>query len=203
MGKGKVAKAIDVDGIQLTPKEFAFCNYFLQHLNANKAVIEAGYKVDVKHPRWIAYELLHRDRIRKYIAIQFNVALIQEKTSAILDQIMTSDLGAIYVKAGNTFDIDKMHKSGVSHLIKKHKKQITKRTSKSGVVTETEEIEVEREDKLRAVEILAKIQGWIGKDLNVNSGDISAAEKLKNRIKELQERGILKKNVNTKRTSDE
>ncbi len=198
MGKGKSAKVIDVDGVQLTPKEFAFCNFYLQHQNATKAVIEAGYKVDGKKPRWVAYELLHRDRIKKYLAIQFKVSLIQEKTSAILDQLMTSDIGAIYTASGDSFDVKAMHNAGVSHLIKKHKQKTSTRTDKSGAVTVTEILEIEREDKLRAAEILAKIQGWIGTNANVNTHEISAAEKVRNRAKELEERGILKNKYNSK-----
>ena len=194
MGKGKAAKVIDVYGVQLTPKEFAFCNFFLQHQNATKAVIEAGYKVDGKKPRWVAYELLHRDRIKTYLAAQFNVSLIQEKTSAILDQIMTSDLGAIYVKSGNSFDIQKVYDAGVSHLIKKHKQKTSTRTDKSGAVTVTEIVEIEREDKLHAAEILAKIQGWIGKDVNRNIPEVTAAQKVRDRINKLKEQGINKKN---------
>ncbi len=199
MGKGKSAKVIDVDGVQLTPKEFAFCNYFLQHQNAQRAVIEAGYKVIGKKPRWVAYELLHRDRVKKYLAIQFKVSLIKEKTSAIMDEFLTSDLGEIYVSSGNSFNIEKMHKAGVSHLIKKHKVRTSTRTDKTGGTTVTEEVSIEREDKIRAAEVLSKLQGWIGNDVDLNKDVVPAAQKMRERAIEFEQRGLLNDRNNPKK----
>jgi hypothetical protein len=199
MGKGKSAKVIDVDGVQLTPKEFAFCNFFLQHQNAQKAVIEAGYSVVGKKPSWVAYELLHRDRVKKYLAIQFKVSLIKEKTSAIMDEFLTSDLGEIYYLSGNSFNIEKMHKAGVSHLIKKHKVRKTTKTDKAGVTTVTEEVTIEREDKIRAAEVLSKLQGWIGCGVDLNKDVVPAAQKMRECAKEYEQRGLLKCRNNPKK----
>lgn len=185
MGKGKASKTIEVDGIKLTPKEFAFCNYYLQHQNAHKAVIEAGYKAEGKHPRWVAYELLHRDRIKRYLAIQFNVALTKEKTAAIMDEFLTSDLGDIFVRSGNSFDIEKMHNAGVSHLIKTHRSQKTRKIDAKGNPIEITEIRVEREDKVRAAELLLKLQGWLGTG-NSTLGNKSAAELLREKAEKFK-----------------
>jgi hypothetical protein len=161
----KAAKCLDIDGVQLTAKEFSFCIKYLQHLNRSKAVIDAGYCTKGKKPRVIAYELLKRDRIRKYLSIQLKAGLIVEKASAIADAILTSDLGKIYVDSGNSFDIKDIYNAGLSHLIRSYKRKKITRTDKDGNITQTIEIEIEREDKLRAADVLAKLQGWYNKNV--------------------------------------
>lgn len=189
---GKAAKCLDIDGVQLTAKEFAFCYYFLQHLNRSKAVVDAGYCTKGKKARVVAYELLKRDRIRKYLSIQLKAGLIMEKASAIADAILTSDLGKIYVNSGNSFDIKEIYNAGLSHLIRRYKTKKITRTDKDGNITETIEIEIEREDKLRAAEVLSKLQGWFNKNVNNNLNAVPASQMVKDRIKKLKEEGKLK-----------
>ena len=186
----RAAKFIDADGVQLTAKEFAFCNFFLRYFNRSRAVIEAGYNIQHKEPRVIAFDLLHRDRVMKYLSIQLDVSLAREKASAIMDECMTSDLGEIYFQSGNSFNISKMHNACVSHLIKKYMVKIITKTGKDGTITVTEIVNVEREDKIRAAEVFAKLQGWIGNKKNVDLNVVPASQILRDRVIELKKLGI-------------
>lgn len=70
--------------MKLTPKQMAFCDYYIKYGDATKAAIEAGYSEDTA--RSIGYENLTKPYISEYISKRLEEE--REKRVASADEVM-------------------------------------------------------------------------------------------------------------------
>lgn len=70
--------------MKLTPKQMAFCDFYIQYGDATKAAIEAGYSEDTA--RFIGCENLTKPNISEYISKRLEEE--REKRVASADEVM-------------------------------------------------------------------------------------------------------------------
>lgn len=123
---------------RLTAKQFAFCEAYLETLNATEAARRAGYQAKTHETfRAIGCENLTKPNIRTYIdqrladltmpAEEVLLRLTQQAKGADITDFATmeatyekDDKGEVYL-SGYTLkiDLDKIQESGLGHLIRK------------------------------------------------------------------------------------
>jgi phage terminase small subunit len=157
-------RALDEDHI-LTDKQLLFCVYYVDTLNQTKAAIMAGYSertartsavANMKNPNIRAKieQLFKENNISKDEITNILIKLAKTDISDYTEEV-TSPSGEV-----KTFvNVKKMKKEGKGFLIK-------------GVKNTTAGQTIEFDDRLRALEILAKVQGLFNdnkpQDINVS-----------------------------------
>jgi len=146
----------------LTNKQAAFLYEYLTDFNATQAAIRAGYSE--RTARSIGQELLTKPDINA--EIQRKLAEKAMKPDDILREIADiarSDMGDFLDISSMSWQID-LHKAkelGLTKLIKKVKQRTNITQHKDGDEEENTQVEIELADKLKALELLAKLNGML------------------------------------------
>lgn len=126
MGRGRLPhKPKDMDLVeymepQLTEKEVAFCESYIQNFNPERACREAGYDFKSKQGfRTNGALILKRPLVAKYIAevLRSQHMSADEVVTRLTEQARGSY--AEYLQADGTVNLDKLLANGKGHLIKK------------------------------------------------------------------------------------
>lgn len=159
-----MAGTLDEDGI-LTDKQLLFCVYYVDTLNQTKAAIMAGYSE--RTASLIGKENIRKPHIRAKIDQLFKENNIsKDEITNILIKLAKTDISdyteELTLPSGEKklfVNVEKMKKEGKGFLIKGVK------NTQSGQT-------IEFDDRLRALEILAKVQGMFNDnkptEVNVN-----------------------------------
>lgn len=149
-------KALDEDRI-LTDKQLLFCFYYVDTLNQTKAAIMAGYAE--KSARICASQNMKNANIRAKIEQLFKENNIsKDEITNILIKLAKTDISdyteEMILPSGEKklfVNVERMKKEGKGFLIKGVK------NTQSGQT-------IEFDDRLRALEILAKVQGMFNEN---------------------------------------
>ena len=158
-GKG----ALDKDR-KMTDKQKLFCIYYVDTLNQTKAAELAGYSK--RSARQSGTDCMKNPAIRAEIEQLFRETTIsRDEVTSILTKLAKTDISdytdQYTMKNGEVrqyVDIEKMKREGKGFLIK-------------GIKQTNNGTTIEFDDRLRAVEILSKVQGFMDdkpQDVNVN-----------------------------------
>lgn len=127
----------------LTLKQQAFINAYLETMNGVEAAKRAGYKGAYTTLGSVANENLKKPKIKAEIERRMEVLTMP--SAEVLKRLTDMARGDMtrYIAEDGSIDIDAMKADGVGYLLKKYKK--TKRTTRSkfGNETDTEFTEVE------------------------------------------------------------
>lgn len=148
---------------KLTAKEQRFCKRYLIDFNATKAAMEIGYSK--RSAAEIGYRLLrkdhireHIDKLRKELEGQFDITLgrlLQELTS-----IAHSDITRVFNKDGTLKPLHTLSDEERAALSSVEVDEITEYVKgEKKIIGKSKK--VKGWDKLRAIEMLAKIQGYM------------------------------------------
>lgn len=146
----------------LTSKQQLFLAEYLLDMNATQAAIRAGYSQ--RSATQIGQRLLLKDDIST--AIQQKIAEKAMKADEVLEKltdIARGDMGDFMDISSMAYQLD-LHKAkelGLTKLIRKVKQRTITHVEKDGTEEETNHIEVELLDPLRALEMLAKYHGLL------------------------------------------
>ena len=141
----------------LTSKQQLFLNEYLVDMNATQAAIRAGYSE--RSARVISCKLLTKTDI--LAAIQQKIAEKAMKADEVLEKltdIARGDMGNFMDISSVSYQLD-LHKAkelGLTKLIRKVKQRTVTHVEKDGTEEETNHIEIELLDQLRALELLGK-----------------------------------------------
>lgn len=127
----------------LTLKQKAFINAYLETMNGVESAKRAGYKGDYNTLGVVANENIKKPKIKAEIERRMEaLAMPSAEVLKRLTDMARSDITR-YITPDGDIDIESMKADGVGHLLKKYKR--TKRTSRSkfGNETDTEFTEVE------------------------------------------------------------
>ena len=143
--------------IGVTKKQELFLNEYLIDMNATQAAIRAGYS---KHTAGaIGQELLKKPTISA--AIKEKIAEKAMKADEVLEkltEIARGDMGNFMDISSMSYqlDLNKANELGLTKLIRKVKQRTITSVAKDGTEEETNHIEIELLDQLRALELLGK-----------------------------------------------
>lgn len=141
--------------VQLTEMQQKFVTEFLKCQNASEAARRAGYKgkANVEGARLLA-------RLSEYIKPHMpekdnsNIMTPEEVLQALSD-IARGNMGDFIDDNSMSININRAHENGKMHLIKKVK-YVTKRDVHGEDETETDTVEFELYDRLKALELLGR-----------------------------------------------
>lgn len=146
----------------LTNKQAAFLSEYLIDFNATQAAIRAGYSS--RSATQIGQRLLLKDdisaEIKRFLAEK---TMKSEEILQELADIARGDMGDFLDISSMTWQVDlaKAKELGLTKLIKKVKQRTNITQRKDGDEEENTQIEIELADKLRALELLAKMSGML------------------------------------------
>lgn len=148
----------------LTPKQEAFINEYFQCWNATQAAIRAGYSE--KTARSIGAENLTKPDIQDAIRARMSeVAMSANEVLSRLTEIARGDMGDFIDDNSLSVNIKAAQAKGKMPLVKKVK-YVTRVEDDS----QTDTVEFELYDKLKAIELLGKIHGMFVNNIDVTSG---------------------------------
>ena len=141
----------------LTSKQQLFLNEYLVDMNATQAAIRAGYSE--RSARVISCKLLTNTDISA--AIKQKIAEKAMKADEVLEkltEIARGDMGNFMDTSSMSFqlDLNKAKELGLTSLIRKVKQRTVTHVEKGGEEEETNTIEIELLDQLKALELLGK-----------------------------------------------
>ena len=141
----------------LTSKQQLFLNEYMVDMNATQAAIRAGYSE--KSARVISCKLLTKTDISA--AIKQKIAEKAMKADEVLEkltEIARGDMGNFMDISSMSYqlDLNKANELGLTKLIRKVKQRTITSVAQDGTEEETNHIEIELLDQLRALELLGK-----------------------------------------------
>lgn len=156
----------------LTPKQEAFINEYFKCWNATQAAIRAGYSEKTAYS--IGSENLKKPEIAEVIRARMNeAAMSADEVLFHLAQIARGDMGEFINDDTLSVNIRVAQEKGKMHLVKK-----VKYVTRVEDDAQTDTVEFELYDKLKALELLGKTQGMFVDKTDVTSG----GEKIKGYI---------------------
>ncbi len=146
----------------LRPKQQLFLNEYLKDMNATQAAIRAGYSE--RSARQIAQRLLTNDDIKAEIKQFLSEKWMKsEEIVQEIADIARGNMGDYLDVSSVAFQIDlsKAKEQGKLKNIKRIKQKTTTICKEGGEDVEQNQIDFELWDKLKALELLAKMQGLL------------------------------------------
>lgn len=147
---------------ELTPKQQAFAEAYARNgQNGTRAAIEAGYAEKGAHTE--AYRLLRNADVRKLIDAELqarrdSAEMLRAKIEAELLAIATADLRDVAEWAGDTLTL--IDSTALTDDAARALREVVATTSQTEHGT-TNRLHVKQHDKLKALQLLAKMNGLV------------------------------------------
>lgn len=170
--KGGRPPQVNSNERELTPKQKRFVEEYLIDLNATQASIRAGYSK--KYADRQAHELLEKTRVVAAIRAKIEerskrIEITQDMVLKELFSTLTGTMGDVAEWTANAVTLipkNELSEKGIK-IIKKVKSYT--RTGEFGIDTQ---VEVEIQDKLKAIELCMRHLGMLNDKLSLNTKDV-------------------------------